>query len=156
MGHYARFVHFIWGISEVSVPVLTDLCRPRGSAFDETSADAQQLANLLAHVALQRVMSNAGEPLFVSGAVAASSDGRPLANAIVDTWHSDDDGYYDVQRLEETGQFAMRGRFRTDENGRFHFWTIKPSAYPVPHDGPVGEMLAAKAAIRGGRRMCIS
>jgi hydroxyquinol 1,2-dioxygenase len=87
--------------------------------------------------------STAGEPLFVSGSVAAA-DGRPLANAVVDTWHSDDDGYYDVQRLAEGGELAMRARFRTDEQGRFHFWTIKPAAYPIPHDGPVGEMLAAQ------------
>jgi hydroxyquinol 1,2-dioxygenase len=85
----------------------------------------------------------AGEPLFVSGTVA-SADGRPIANAIVDTWHSDDHGYYDVQRLEDTNAFSMRARFRTDEDGRFHFWTVKPAAYPIPHDGPVGEMLAAQ------------
>jgi hydroxyquinol 1,2-dioxygenase len=85
----------------------------------------------------------AGEPLFVSGTVT-SADGAAIANAIVDTWHSDDDGYYDVQRLDETGALAMRARFRTDENGRFHFWTIKPAAYPIPNDGPVGEMLAAQ------------
>ena len=84
-----------------------------------------------------------GEPLFVSGTVT-SANGRAIANAIVDTWHSDDHGYYDVQRLDDTGQLAMRARFRTDENGRFHFWTIRPAAYPIPHDGPVGEMLAAQ------------
>jgi hydroxyquinol 1,2-dioxygenase len=84
-----------------------------------------------------------GEPLFVSGTVT-TADGKPIANAIVDTWHSDDDGSYDVQHLEETGGFALRARFRTDEKGRFHFWTIKPAAYPIPNDGPVGEMLAAQ------------
>ena len=36
---------------------------------------------------------------------------------------------------------AGRGRFRTDSEGRFWFWTIKPTCYPVPTDGPVGEML---------------
>jgi hydroxyquinol 1,2-dioxygenase len=85
----------------------------------------------------------AGEPLFISGSVRGS-DGKPLAGAIVDIWHSDSDGYYDVQRLEEIGDLAMRGRFRTDEHGRFHCWSIKPAAYPVPHDGPVGEMLEAQ------------
>jgi hydroxyquinol 1,2-dioxygenase len=38
----------------------------------------------------------------------------------------------------------MRARFRTDSEGRFHFWTIKPAAYPIPHDGPVGKMLQAQ------------
>src|SRR5436190_324671 len=60
----------------------------------------------------------AGEPLFVSGTVT-TAEGRPIPEAIVDTWHSDDDGYYDVQRPDETGRPAMRARFRTDEHGRF-------------------------------------
>lgn len=81
-----------------------------------------------------------GEPLFVSGSVA-STDGRPLAGAAVDVWHSDGDGYYDVQQIEEIGGLSMRARLIADAEGRFHFWTIRPAAYPIPHDGPVGEML---------------
>lgn len=81
-----------------------------------------------------------GDPMLVTGSVS-TVDGKPLAGAIVDVWHSDDDGYYDVQQLDEIGDLAMRARFHTDANGRFHFWSIKPAAYPVPHDGPVGEML---------------
>jgi hydroxyquinol 1,2-dioxygenase len=38
----------------------------------------------------------------------------------------------------------MRARFRADGEGRFHFWTIKPAAYPIPDDGPVGQMLKAQ------------
>jgi hydroxyquinol 1,2-dioxygenase len=85
----------------------------------------------------------AGEPLLVTGRVACT-DGRPLAGAVVDVWHSDDEGYYDVQHLEEVGGLALRARFRADWEGRFHFWTIKPKAYPIPHDGPVGRMLEAQ------------
>lgn len=84
-----------------------------------------------------------GEPLFVSGTVA-SADGRPLAGAAVDVWHSDADGYYDVQQMEALGGLSMRARLIADGEGRFHFWTIKPAAYPIPHDGPVGEMLAVQ------------
>jgi hydroxyquinol 1,2-dioxygenase len=85
----------------------------------------------------------AGEPMFVSGRVS-DPGGRPIAGATIDTWHSDDDGYYDVQKLDEHGQLTMRARFRTDAEGRFHFRTIKPAAYPIPHDGPVGRMLEAQ------------
>jgi hydroxyquinol 1,2-dioxygenase len=84
-----------------------------------------------------------GEPLYVEGTVC-SSDGRPIANAVVDTWHSDDDGFYDVQRPELSAP-ALRGRFRTNANGRFYFWSIVPKFYPIPDDGPVGEMLKATA-----------
>ena len=77
-----------------------------------------------------------GDPMIVTGSVS-TVDGRPLAGAVVDVWHSDNDGYYDVQQLDEIGDLAMRARFHTDANGRFHFWSIKPAAYPIPHDGPV-------------------
>jgi hydroxyquinol 1,2-dioxygenase len=84
-----------------------------------------------------------GEPLLVTGTVTGS-DNRRLVNVVVDIWHSDNDGYYDVQQFDVIGGLAMRARFRTDAEGRFHFWSIKPAAYPVPHDGPVGQMLEAQ------------
>jgi len=84
-----------------------------------------------------------GDPLHVRGRIT-STDGKPLADAIVDVWHSDNEGYYDVQQPEKIGGLAGRGRFRTDQDGRFAFWTIKPAPYPIPYDGPVGEMLTAQ------------
>jgi hydroxyquinol 1,2-dioxygenase len=84
-----------------------------------------------------------GMPTFVSGSVS-SEDGAPLAGALVDVWHSDDDGFYDVQQRGKLGGNAGRGRFIANEEGKFWFWTIKPTCYPVPTDGPVGEMLHAQ------------
>ncbi|MGX7706239.1 intradiol ring-cleavage dioxygenase [Methylobacterium sp. Gmos1] len=83
-----------------------------------------------------------GTPLLVTGSVS-SADGEPLAGATVDVWHADDDGAYDVQQLDALGGLAGRARFRTDRQGRFHFWTVMPAWYPIPADGPVGEMLNA-------------
>lgn len=84
-----------------------------------------------------------GIPMFIGGSVRAA-DGRPLAGASVDIWHSDDKGFYDLQRLEEGNGLAGRGRFFTDHQGCFHLWTVRPTAYPIPDDGPVGKMLAAQ------------
>lgn len=84
-----------------------------------------------------------GAPLYVEGSVRDTA-GRPVPGAIVDIWHSDESGLYDVQHLEEIGGFAARGRLRTDADGRFHFWTVRPAPYPIPNDGPVGKMLAAQ------------
>lgn len=84
-----------------------------------------------------------GEPMVVTGSVS-TPDGKPIANATIDVWHSDDDGYYDVQQLDKIGDLAMRARFHADAQGRFRFWSIKPAAYPIPHDGPVGDMLNAQ------------
>jgi hydroxyquinol 1,2-dioxygenase len=69
-------------------------------------------------------------------------DGNPLANAIVDVWQSDADGFYDVQYADRE-EAGLRARLRTDDNGRFHFWSVMPTSYPIPYDGPVGDMLKA-------------
>ncbi|HUE34106.1 MAG TPA: hypothetical protein VMQ38_14780, partial [Mycobacterium sp.] len=54
------------------------------------------------------------------------------------------DGFYDVQLPDLDGP-VLRGRFRTDADGRIAFWSILPHEYPIPDDGPVGQMLAAVA-----------
>lgn len=82
-----------------------------------------------------------GERLHISGRVT-SATGAPIADALLDIWHSDVEGFYDVQRAEGTSA-ELRACFRSDAEGRFHFWTIAPTAYPVPTDGPVGAMLEA-------------
>ena len=68
--------------------------------------------------------------------------GRPISDALIDVWQSDDIGYYDVQDPNQP-DVNLRGTFQTKEDGKFWFKTIKPAAYPVPTDGPVGELLLA-------------
>ncbi|MBV1706183.1 MAG: intradiol ring-cleavage dioxygenase [Hyphomicrobiales bacterium] len=81
-----------------------------------------------------------GEKLLVEGSVARA-DGTPVAGAIVDTWHADQDGFYDVQTPSGLETPAGRARLRTDAQGRFWFHTVVPASYPIPDDGPVGDML---------------
>ncbi|MDE2361513.1 MAG: hydroxyquinol 1,2-dioxygenase [Hyphomicrobiales bacterium] len=82
-----------------------------------------------------------GEALFVEG-VVSSEGGAPLADAVVDVWQSDDQGRYDLQ-FDDPSVFFLRGRLRTDDKGRFSFWSIMPQSYPIPTDGPVGALLAS-------------
>jgi len=82
-----------------------------------------------------------GTPLWVDVVVTDTGD-EPVAGAVVDIWQSDEDGFYDLQ-LPETEGPVLRGRFRTDDAGRLRFRSILPAAYPIPADGPVGEMLHA-------------
>ncbi len=82
-----------------------------------------------------------GEPLLVSGRVLAPN-GSPIANALLDVWQSDAEGFYDLQKMDAS-HMDLRGRFHTNENGEYFFRTIKPSYYPIPDDGPVGKMLRA-------------
>ena len=84
-----------------------------------------------------------GCPMYVSGTVRSTA-GRPLEGATIDVWHADQEGFYDLQKLDEHPQLAGRGRFVADANGCFHLWTIRPSPYPIPHDGTVGRMLKAQ------------
>ena len=86
-------------------------------------------------------LNNEGEPLLVRGAVR-STDGTPLAGALVDVWQTAPNGFYDVQDPTQP-RFNFRGRFFTDRSGRYEFRTARPVPYPIPDDGPVGRMLSA-------------
>ena len=84
----------------------------------------------------------AGETVTVRGTVTGGQ-GRPLANATLDIWQAAPNGLYDLQD-DNQPELNMRGRFRTDASGRFEFRSLKPLSYPVPHDGPAGELLLAQ------------
>jgi hydroxyquinol 1,2-dioxygenase len=68
--------------------------------------------------------------------------GKPIAGAELDVWQAAADGLYDVQD-ESLGEMNMRGKFKTDKDGRYLVVTTRPVAYQIPSDGPVGQMLAA-------------
>ncbi|WP_395344983.1 intradiol ring-cleavage dioxygenase [Variovorax sp. UC122_21] len=85
----------------------------------------------------------AGDPCEVSGTVRGV-DGEPVPNAVLDVWQADATGHYDVQYEGLDGP-QNRGVLRSDSQGRFRFRTVAAVAYPIPVDGPVGEMLRATA-----------
>jgi hydroxyquinol 1,2-dioxygenase len=89
-----------------------------------------------------------GEPCFVDGTVRGL-DGTPIPGAQLEIWQADEDGLYDVQKHELSGSQG-RGQLNADADGRFYFRTIKPEPYPIPSDGPVGDLL--KAAQRSPMR----
>lgn len=73
--------------------------------------------------------------------VVRSLDGTPIKGARVDVWSDNEDGYYDVQQPGVQPEHNNRGVFITGEDGRYWFEGIKPVSYPIPDDGPVGQML---------------
>ncbi|XUL86510.1 intradiol ring-cleavage dioxygenase [Streptomyces galilaeus] len=83
-----------------------------------------------------------GEPCVVSGRIV-SGDGTPLPGALLDVWQADGNGFYDVQQPDVQPPGNGRGLFTTDAEGRFRFRTCVPSPYPIPTDGPVGDLLRA-------------
>ncbi|RDK05329.1 intradiol ring-cleavage dioxygenase [Cupriavidus lacunae] len=82
-----------------------------------------------------------GAPCYVSGTVRGD-DGRIVANAEIQVWQADEDGFYDVQYTGKD-QLAARAVLRSDADGNYHFRSILAEPYPIPHDGPVGDMLEA-------------
>ena len=80
-----------------------------------------------------------GDVLFFSGTVR-DLDGRPLTNTLVDIWQSDADGEYS-HFYEGVPEHNLRGKFYTDENGYFEVRTTLPVPYPIPTNGPTGELL---------------
>ena len=82
-----------------------------------------------------------GEPAVVTGRVL-STDGTPIPGALLDVWETDENGLYEQQDPEQP-DMNLRGKFRTDSEGRYCFVGIKPVSYAIPDDGPVGQLLRA-------------
>jgi protocatechuate 3,4-dioxygenase beta subunit len=80
-----------------------------------------------------------GDPTVVHGTVK-DLKGEPLANALLDIWQSSQQGVYENLDPEQP-DMNLRGRLRTDENGKFWFRTVLPASYPIPDDGPAGQLL---------------
>ncbi|WP_395064994.1 intradiol ring-cleavage dioxygenase [Paraburkholderia silvatlantica] len=82
-----------------------------------------------------------GTPALVHGRVL-TTDGEPVPNALLDVWQTADNGMYSGQDAAQP-HGNLRGRYRTDAQGRYAIRTIVPVCYPIPTDGPVGRMLNA-------------
>ena len=83
-----------------------------------------------------------GESCLFQGRVL-DHQGNPIENATIDVWSDNADGFYDVQQPDIQPKFNNRGIFTTGTDGAYSFRGIRPVAYPIPDDGPVGQMLAA-------------
>ncbi|MET3932233.1 dioxygenase [Arthrobacter sp. OAP107] len=81
-----------------------------------------------------------GQPCWVEGTIT-TTEGKPVPGARIEVWEADDEGFYDAQYSD--GRIAGRAHLFADENGQYSFWGLTPTPYPIPHDGPVGKLLAA-------------
>jgi hydroxyquinol 1,2-dioxygenase len=82
-----------------------------------------------------------GAPCFVKGTIKGLG-GEPVPGAHIEVWQSDEDGMYDVQK-PDLDHAQGRGVLKADADGNYYFKSILAVAYPIPHDGPVGDMLVA-------------
>ena len=82
-----------------------------------------------------------GPVLFVN-AMVQDQKGKPIEGAEVDVWHSSSEGFYEQQDPMQA-PMNLRGKFMTDAQGHFRFRSVKPAGYPIPIDGPVGDLVRA-------------
>jgi protocatechuate 3,4-dioxygenase beta subunit len=80
-----------------------------------------------------------GEPCLVLCTIK-DVKGNPIEGVKVDIWETDSTGHYDVQHADRNGPDG-RCVMKSDKEGVFWFKAIVPVPYPIPHDGPVGQLL---------------
>ena len=159
-GEWRRAIHFLTEVGHASDDkrqewvLLSDLLgvtalveeinsrRPKGATpntvrgpFYRADAPALPLGTSIS-------LDGIGEALNVSGRIT-DLDGKPVPGATVETWQANAEGFYENQQPDRQPEFNLRGIFRTDGDGAFHYRTIRPAGYAVPGDGPVGRMLGA-------------
>ena len=83
-----------------------------------------------------------GAALFARGRVR-DAEGKPIPGALIDVWQASPVGLYENQDPDQD-DMNLRGRFRADDAGNWHVRSVKPAGYPIPMDGPVGELLRAQ------------
>ena len=83
-----------------------------------------------------------GDRVVIRGTVT-DVDGNPLAGATLDCWQNATHGFYAVQQPDVQTAENLRGIYTTDDDGTYEIRTVRPVPYPIPSDGPVGDMLKA-------------
>jgi catechol 1,2-dioxygenase len=170
-GEFAVAVEFITGIGQATGPQKNEvilaadllgvtslvalLNNPAGTALEHESRAAARVS----HAALLGPFWRAAAPLCAPGdsivrshtpgdtlevcGTVFGADGQPVAGATVDVWHASPNGWYENQE-EAQADMNLRGRFTTDAQGKYWLRTVVPAGYPVPTDGPCGELLDAQ------------
>jgi catechol 1,2-dioxygenase len=81
-----------------------------------------------------------GDRVVIRGRVT-DIDGNPIAGATLDCWQNATAGFYAVQQPDGQTPENLRGIYTTDEDGTYEIRTVRPVPYPIPSDGPAGDLL---------------
>ncbi|KAI5242854.1 putative dioxygenase [Aureobasidium subglaciale] len=80
------------------------------------------------------------ELVYMHGTIMSASTHEPVEGAELDIWQASTNGLYEQQDPDQI-EHNLRGKFRTGKDGKYGFYCIRPTPYPVPDDGPAGELL---------------
>jgi len=86
-------------------------------------------------------MPKDGELTFFHGTVFDMDTGKGIPNAVFDMWQASTNGKYDAHDPENQSRHNLRGKFRTDADGKFWFYCLKPTEYAIDTSGPSAEVL---------------
>ncbi|KAF2824942.1 aromatic compound dioxygenase [Ophiobolus disseminans] len=87
-------------------------------------------------------INKTGDRTWMYGIVTDFRTGKPIEGAVVDVWHTAPNGLYEQQDPDQP-EFNLRGRFTTGKDGKYGFYCLRPVPYPIPYDGPAGDVLKA-------------
>ncbi|KAL1846553.1 hypothetical protein Plec18170_009132 [Paecilomyces lecythidis] len=104
-----------------------------GPFFRQDTPHRQNGANIVTGV-------EDGEMVFMHGKVVDFATKKPLVGATVEVWEASTNGLYEQQDPNQV-EHNLRGKFTTDADGRYYFYCLRPTPYPVPDDGPAGKLL---------------
>lgn len=86
-------------------------------------------------------MPKDGQVTYFHGVIKDAETGKGIAGAVFDMWQASTNGKYDVFDPENQTRHNLRGKFRTDENGKFWFYCLKPTEYAIDTSGPSADLL---------------
>jgi catechol 1,2-dioxygenase len=119
-------------VDEITYKVVSDSDAPTATAILGPFFRADTLARKNGDSLVTGV--DDGEMTFMHGQVVDFITKKPIAGATVEVWQASTNGLYEQQDPNQV-EHNLRGKFTTDENGRYWFYCIRPTPYPVPGDG---------------------
>lgn len=81
-----------------------------------------------------------GTRLVISGVVLDETNHKPIEDAVIEFWQCDTRGMYETVD-PSIPKGSLRGKFKTDKEGTFEYIALYPTAYPIPIDGPAGDLM---------------
>ena len=117
------FIQKLAAIPLVSIPLKGLAEKFKNGESCKTSKDAEG-PFYKADAPVRSVIETEGERLRIEGKVLTAGDCQTaVADAILDIWHCDNHGAYDMNG------YKGRGQVKTDMNGNYSFTTILPPPY---------------------------